>query len=350
MIKALFICKQGDNYSQPTTTIYNKKFSGLYNSASMVVDMLNNTGIEATLEIAVDNNCIDRIVTEHKPSHVFIEAYWVVPEKFYVLTRLHPTVKWIVRVHSEIPFWATEGMAVDWTLEYLEYPHVYIAPNSITTYNDINTILHTKYGHTHQNRVVYLPNYYPVGVQKPYKKIERTTDELHIGCFGAIRPLKNQLVQAIAAIRYANIKDKTLYFHINSSRVEGNGGPVLKNIRKLFESATRHKLVEHAWMPHEEFLNLIESMDLGMQVSFTESFNIVAANFVTVGKPIVVSSEIDWVAKRFYAHPTHSIDIMKALYRAEALGNLGVYLNRYLLESYSERSSEYWIDYLTYQG
>ena len=160
------------------------------------------------------------------------------------------------------------------------------------------------------------------------------------------RPLLFLLNFTIA--KNSNIKDKTLYFHINGTRVEGNGQPVLKNIRKLFESSRKHRLVEHSWMPHTDFLDLVESMDLGMQVSFSESFNIVAADFVAVGKPIVVSSEIDWVAKRFYADPTNSISIMKAMYRAEALGATGVYLNRYLLETYSEKSSEYWIDYLTY--
>lgn len=346
MIKTLFICKQSENYSQPEYT--NRKHSGLYNSASMVADMLNSVGIESVLEIAIDNNCIDRLVTQHKPSHVFIEAYWVVPEKFEILARLHPTVKWIVRMHSEIPFWATEGVAVEWTLRYLDFPNVYIAPNSKAAYNDIHTILSTKYEHVDNSRVIYLPNYYPINVLKPYKKIERCNDELHVGCFGAIRPLKNQLIQAIAAIRYANIKDKTLYFHINGTRVEGNGQPVLKNIRKLFESSRKHRLVEHSWMPHQDFLDLVDSMDLGMQVSFSESFNIVAADFVAMGKPVVVSSEIDWVAKRFFADTTNSISIMKAMYRAEALGATGVYLNRYLLETYSDMSSEYWIDYLTY--
>lgn len=350
MVKTLFICKQGEDYQQQNSgNYYHKKYSGLFNSANMIVNMLNNNYIESVIEVAIDNNCIDRLVTLHKPTHVFIEAYWVVPEKFEILQRLHPTVKWIIRIHSEVPFWATEGVAMEWTLKYLEYQNVYLAPNSKSLYRDIYTILSVKYTLEDKwHRVVLLPNYYNIGVQKPFTRIDRVTDEIHIGCFGAVRPLKNQLIQAIAAIRYANIKDKTLYFHINSSRVEGNGQPVLKNLQKLFKDSIRHKLVEHTWMPHSDFLNLISRMDMGMQVSFTESFNIVAADFVASGKPLVVSSEIDWVARKFYADPTSSIDIMKAMYRADALGSVGVYLNRFLLEEFSLRSENYWIDYLSY--
>ena len=36
-------------------------------------------------EVVVDNNGIDKEITEYKPTHVFIEGLWVVPEKFDVL-------------------------------------------------------------------------------------------------------------------------------------------------------------------------------------------------------------------------------------------------------------------------
>src|SRR6516165_3286534 len=71
--------------------------SGLYNSVRFVVDMLNDNDIEAKMVDVIDNNCIDREVTKFKPTHVIIEAFWVVPEKFDILRPLHPKVKWIVR-------------------------------------------------------------------------------------------------------------------------------------------------------------------------------------------------------------------------------------------------------------
>ena len=108
-MKILFILKHrenpynsgsSDNYSYSSSLLS----SGLYNSANFVCEMLNDSGVEAIMEHAIDNNCIDRLVTKHKPTHVIIEAYWVVPEKLNILTQLHPQVKWIIRNHSELPF------------------------------------------------------------------------------------------------------------------------------------------------------------------------------------------------------------------------------------------------------
>jgi hypothetical protein len=54
---------------------------------------------------------------------------------------------------------------------------------------------------------------------------------LDVACFGAIRPLKNQLMQGVSAIRCAESIHKTLRFHINASRAEQKGDNVLKNLR-----------------------------------------------------------------------------------------------------------------------
>lgn len=55
--------------------------------------MLNRNGIESKVVVVIDNNCIDKEVTAFKPTHAIIEGLWVVPEKFDVLKKLHPTIK-----------------------------------------------------------------------------------------------------------------------------------------------------------------------------------------------------------------------------------------------------------------
>jgi len=114
---------------------------------------------------------------------------------------------------------------------------------------------------------------------------------IHFGCFGAIRPMKNNLLQAVAAMEYANEHNLTLHFHINAGRVEQGGDNALKNIKALFAD-TRHILVEQRWMEHSDFLKFICAMDLGMQVSLSETYNIVTADFINQGIPVVVSEEI----------------------------------------------------------
>ena len=95
MVKILFILKRRED----TDNAGNKKLiqTGLFNSSAYLNEILNKMNIESVVDIAIDNNCIDRMVTKHKPTHVVIEALWVVPTKFIILCHLHPMVKWIIR-------------------------------------------------------------------------------------------------------------------------------------------------------------------------------------------------------------------------------------------------------------
>ena len=280
--------------------------SGLANRARFVEEMLRANGVEAKLVEVIDNNSIDKEVNQYRPTHVIIEAYWVIPEKFVILQKLHPHVKWVIRNHREIPFLANEGIAIGWTLDYLKYKNVVVSCNRFRALNDIRSLVARTYpdwtDEEIAKRVPYLPNYYPVGNNKVRAK--PITDRIDIGCFGAIRPLKNQLIQAFAALEYARQNDLFLYFHINADRIEGKGEPVLKNIRRLFERQPNAKLVQHGWMGHHDFVHLVKNMHLGMQVRFRETFNIVMADFVNQRVPVVVRPEVTWVRPKFHADPT----------------------------------------------
>lgn len=280
--RILFVLKKRQDYSEGKTSVMN---SGLFTSANMVVRMLLKSGTPSRLAQVVDNNDIDRVVTSYKPNIVIIEALWVVPEKFEVLKKLHPNVTWVVRLHSELPFIANEGIAFEWLNKLAKMEKVSIAVNS----KHMKRALERMYGIS----VHYLPNYYELDRQRNVRGKNRS-NELNIGCFGAIRPMKNHLTQAIAAIMYANEVGKKLRFHINSNRVEQNGNNVLKNIRSLF-AGTDHKLIEHGWLNHDDFLDLVSRMDLGLQVSMSETYNIVTADFVGQYIPVVTCSEIPFV-------------------------------------------------------
>lgn len=331
--KILFICKQKHIYS--STKHDNPISSGLYNSARFVVDMLNENGVEAKLVDVIDNNCIDREVTNFKPTHVIIEALWVVPEKFRILQKLHPNVKWIIRLHSELPFLSNEGIAIEWIYKYLNYKNVFISSNSEKMTKELSELIGSK--------VIYLPNYYPLTCTK---KLKINKDYIDIGCFGAIRPLKNQLIQAVAAIEYGNKINKEIRFHINGNRIEGKGDPILKNIRYLFLNNPKHKLIEHDWMNHEDFIEVIKKMDIGMQVSYSETFNIVTADFVNNNIPVVVSDEISWIANIFKADPNSVNSIIKKLDFTLTYGNWLIFKdkNRANLNKYNLESEEIWIN------
>lgn len=332
--KVLFILKK----RQTSHTGYDSVSSGLLNSARFVSDMLNKNGIESNLVEVVDNNCIDREVAKFKPTHVIIEALWVVPQKFEVLTKLHPKVQWIIRLHSDISFLANEGIAIEWIYEYLKYDNVKISANDWETNFNFELLTNKQF--------VYLPNYYPVGFFNRNKPKPDTRKVINVGCFGAVRPLKNQLIQAVAAIDYADTYGKKLKFHINTQRVEGRGEPVLKNLRALFENNPKHELIEHGWLSHNEFIDLVQTMDIGLQVSFSETFNIVSADFVNNNIPVVTSNEVEWVNPVYFANPSKVNSIVSRMRRAILASRFKFnFLNKLSLWYYSFKSEKIWTKY-----
>lgn len=290
--------------------------SGLFNSANFMNDMLNEQGFVSEIVHVADNNCIDREVARFKPNVVIIEAFWVVPEKFEVLAKLHPNVKWVIRNHSKTAFLANEGIAYDWAMRYSTMPNVYLSSNSKMANDEMTSLFKVKNGLTQEQAVArcpYLPNYYPMEFDsRLHDQRHKDPTIINISCFGAIRPLKNHMTQAVAAIRFADAIGKTLRFHINGNRVEGNGNNVLKNLRSMF-SHLEHELVEHQWMPHDQFIKIVAKMDIAMQASYTETYNIVAADHVSQGVPVVSTTEIEWNDPDFYCDPNSSDDMVRAL-------------------------------------
>jgi hypothetical protein len=307
--------------------------TGLLNSAGFVVKMTSAFASSKLVEVD-DNNDIDKEVSLFKPDIVLIEALWVTPSKFDVLKKLHPNVKWIVRLHSDIPFLANEGIAFEWITECIN-KGILIGVNSSRIQKELSYVYDS-------SKIIYLPNYYDLANKCPIT-LKAKSHTLDIGCFGAIRPMKNQLIQAIAAIKFANDHNFRLRFHINSNHLETKGDPVLKNLRNLFLVDTKHRLVEHSWASHEEFKRTVANMDICLQVSLTETYNIVSADAVSSGIPVVVSKEISWVDERAQAEATSSDDILKCLeYVYDGIKKNRQKINFVNLQKLNEISEKQW--------
>jgi len=343
--KVLFILKRREDYNLVKHSPQGLS-TGLFNSASFMNNMLISAGVESNIEVAIDNNCIDRLVTKHKPTHVIIEALWVTPSKFSVLTRLHPTVKWIIRLHSEMPFMAGEGIAMDWLGDYFNFDNIIIGVNAPRMLGEIRSFLQTKHpGQIMDYKIIYLPNYYPQDYKtKPFDRDRYWVD---VGCFGAVRPLKNHMLQAVAALKFANKIGKQLRFHVNVGRVEMQGSPALHNLMGFFQHlADRgHQLIGHEWTPREEFLKTCFTMDIGLQCNFSETFNIVTADLISQGVPIVGSREIPWATRWFNARPTESDEIADRMLLTYNYPKINVYLNQRNLTKYTNKTEQIWVKY-----
>lgn len=342
MTDILFLIKEslqsGGQYSQP------KMKGGLYNSTFFTASALqkNFPTLDVEISLCVDGNSIDNRLHIFKPKVCILEAIWVTPEKLKELTLLYKEVKFIVLVHSKFPFLAMEGNSIDWLAQFVTIPNVKVAFNNREASKLANKI---------NIPSIYLPNLYMPKFKTGHVCLEdylfdkKVPEVINIGCFGAIRPLKNQLLQAASAIEYATIHNKTIIFHMNASRTEQSGNNVLKNIRALFAN-TRHLLVEHAWLCHTDFVQLISNMDLGMQVSFTESFNIVTADFVAKNVPIVVSNDISWMPLITRTNTFSDTDIVRKIDLALRKSNLFTVESKKALNRYNKKALINWSNFL----
>lgn len=338
--RVLFIIKERNVYGSKT------KAYGLFNSCQFVANKLKEYGIESKVVQVVDNNDIDREVSLFRPTDCFIEAIWVVPSKFEVLSKLHPSVNWYVRIHSMIPFLSSEGMAFEWINEYQNLRNKGIKISLSCNNEDLYESMKLIYG----DSVSYTPNmYFPPYAAPEFDEKRKTKNKpiINIGCFGALRVLKNHTQQAVSAIQYANRTGKTLNFHVNISEHEqAQAGPTLRSLRAIFAN-TRHNLVEHPWYDHSQFLNVVKNMDLGMQISFTETFNITAADFVFCGIPIIVSKEIKFVNEASRTDPTNEEEIQKTIRTTLENENRAVRINLSLLNRHNDDAVIAWLSFLS---
>lgn len=318
---------------------------GLLYSARFVAEFLRLAGHEAHVIQVTDGNDIDREVTKLNPNIVILEALWATPGKVKELMDLerHKGREWVIRLHSRPTFLSMEGIAMEWLGDFVnlarqKYP-ITLAVN--------NPIAAREFGLAFRHRFELLPNIYFGRKSDAQKRYMRAASVVNVGCFGAQRPLKNVLEQAIAAVIYADAVGKKLRFFINATRVEQHGENVLKNVRELFASRPNHELVEISWKSHGDFMEVVKQMDLGMQVSLNESFNIVTADFVAAGVPIVVSDEIAWMPNMNKVTATNALKI------ALKLGDL-YFLPRFLvawrqrraLDRYNRASRKQWLSFM----
>ncbi len=325
--KVLILTKERLDYAGNTI--------GLANSADFLTIGLNSLGYETKTVKVVDGNAIDKELVAFKPKVCVLEALWTTPTKLEELTTLHPEVAFIVRVHSNIPFLSMEGTAIEQIRELSDIEGVVVSSNNEQTSKELMEVLGLD--------IPYLPNIYLAPYYTPQRSVNKHDSILDISCFGAIRPMKNQLIQALAAIHAADKLRKILHFHVNSTRVEQKADPILKNIISSFTD-TRHKLVQHSWESHPEFLKTVSKMDLGLQVSFSESYNIVTADHVYVGVPVVVSDEISWLDKTTHAKPTDLLAISdKIIYH---LKYNQTQHNRSDLDAFNGKASKVWSKFL----
>ena len=331
-MKTLFIIKQNKHFQKATGS---KKESGLSHSTEVISKSIGDSVVEHIGNVSE----IHQLIKKYNPEKVVIEAVWLPAEKFHDLKIVHPRVKWYVHLHSQIPFLAIEGQALGLLMGYIQHGVKLIA-NSKESFNSLSVL----YG----KNVEYLPNLYLKENLDPVR-IRKDKVFVDVACFGSIRPMKNHLTQAMGAIKFARQIRKPLRFWVNSTRVEGGGHPVLSNLINMFEGLEDAQMIASPWIEPEKFRQTLrDEIDIGLQVSMSETFNVVAADMVTAGLPVVGSPAIKWLSPASKVLNIEDADEichrMKVAYLNDEQRQI-VQLNQHNLSSWSRVAKEKWIEW-----
>ena len=337
-IKVLFVLRDRSNYGM-TGVSY-----GLKNSVFLITKALEKYNIEFKIVETPDTNFVDKELYLFRPDFVIIEALWLLPNRLPIFFKLHPYIKkWSIRLHSRTPFLSNEGSAIDYIKQYHEMSK--INPNFNISVNHTEMVKELRYSLGFKPD--YLPNIYPFE-ETCYTK-DKHPDILDISSFGSIRPQKNILIQAMAAIRFADKCGKKLRFHVNDTRNEQRGENTLKNLIALFEGS-KHTLIRHPWLNHSDFCQLVKTMDISMGVSNTESFCITIMDAIANNVPVVVSDVIEIVSPIFRANPNEIDDIVDKLDNAYSTSFIHLQaLNKQNLKKFNEKAIKEWLGWLDYK-
>ncbi len=133
---------------------------------------------------------------------------------------------------------------------------------------------------------VYFPHTLALDRFTPYYKNKtEPCDRFKIDLFVPVREGKNILTQ-ISAVKQSR-HFQNIELHINFSH------PYISPILQKWNL----KVIEHGWLPWDEYLKLLSGMHLSLQVTHTESFNYAVAERMAMGVPALVSFNIYNVCK-----------------------------------------------------
>lgn len=242
-------------------------------------------------------------------SHVIIFAPWVPTNDLYQLVRYHTEVEFAVISHSNVGFLQADPNGIrnlrdEMGLE-MAVANFRLAGNCSRFTDWVKRAYNAP--------CLLLPNLYDTRQahampRQPGSGASGGT--IRIGCFGAPRVQKNFISGVAAALEIATLLRRDTEIWISTGRPEG-AVTLLNAIIQMVQGVKWVKLVQNKWEPWPQFRHTISHMDLLIQPSYTESFNIVTADGVAEGVPSVVSHAVDWAPARWKAEVDDVQDIAR---------------------------------------
>ena len=237
-------------------------------------------------------------------THVIVSAPWILTADWVRILSLFRTIQFSVVCHSNLPFLNADPQAVQLMRDALMMEQGYLNFQTAGNSEKFNHFIRT----TYQRRCWFLPNLYHLDETTQFNRPAYSGGTLRLGCFGANRVLKNATTAGAAALELAARLRVDMELYVNSGRNEGGN---MQSLRELFAGVRNAKLVEIGWESWPQFRATISHMDLLLQPSFTESFNMVTADGIAEGVPSIVGEAIEWAPPSWKANVEDTQSVVK---------------------------------------
>ena len=285
------------------------------------------------LEIS-DFELILQSIKTAQPKAVIFQANQYGLPALVQLKQMFPNIDFFVHIHSKFPFLQQEK-------GYVGFIHGLNAAGIGVIFNSVDS--HACFDHVLNIR---LDNIYQSPVTNIHKRISKP-DELHVGCHGSLRLLKNTLFQAFVAKKLAEQMNKKLVFHINNTRNDGEADSIILSLLNALDIGKGHFLKPTHWLSHSDFIEFCSlNLDLGMQLSMSETFNIVTADYVSAGVPVIAGPDIDWVSSSSKSSTTDFNNALMSCNNVIRYGSVLNEINRNNLNKHKENAIDQWGNFL----
>lgn len=242
-------------------------------------------------------------------SHVVVSAPWISTTDWQRLIAKYPHIDFAVISHSNVAFLHADPQGTRLLREamglQLAWHNFTVAANSLK----FACWAFRAYG----TEFTYLPNLYNLEHTRSRNLRGRPAYSggiLRIGCFGAMRVLKNHMTAAAAALEIHNRLGVDTEFWINGGRNEGIGiSGILNAMDQMTQGIKGFTMKVTNWESWPQFHATVRNMNLLLQPSFTESYNMCSADGVAEGVPSVTSEAIEWVPESWKANSDDALDI-----------------------------------------
>jgi hypothetical protein len=283
---------------------------GLGVAAINTAKVLRREGIQTTVVPVVNASDLRNYLIGRFVDHVIISAPWIPTLELAKLAQENCETHFAVNCHSNVGFLQADRNGVKLIRETLELEqathNVHLAGNSLRFCRWVEAAFHKPCAY--QPNLYYVDEHaghpihpHPIGHSGP----------LRIGIFGATRPLKNLMTAAAGALEISRALRVPLELWLSGGRAEGGGDSVLGAINEMLCGLPNVTLKSNNWQSWPQFRQTVGHMNLLLQPSYTESFNMVTADGIAEGVPSVVSNAIDWVPQHWQADVDSASDVAR---------------------------------------